>query len=73
MRSVADDLRALTLARVLALPVAARIKLALSLGDDDLDRFVQSSGLERGDALNQLRAQRTHGRRTSRSAVASTP
>ena len=70
MSSVADHLRAQTLARVLALPVGARIALALSLGDDDLDRFVQSSGLNRGDALNRLRAQRTHGRRLSRSAIA---
>jgi hypothetical protein len=41
MTSVADDLRARTIARVLALPVHARIALALSLGDDDLDVFVK--------------------------------
>ena len=70
MRSVANDLRALTLARVLALPVDARIALALSLGDDDLDRFVQSSGLERKKALDRLRAQRQHGRRPSSVASA---
>jgi len=60
---VADDLRVRTLARVLEMPVAARIRLALSLGDDDLDLFVRSSGLDRADALGRLRARRAHGRR----------
>ncbi|MBK5297299.1 MAG: hypothetical protein JJE40_09080 [Vicinamibacteria bacterium] len=70
MRSVADDLRVRTLARVLEMPVAARIRLALSLGDDDLDLFVRSSGLDRVDALGRLRARRAHGRRVPSGAAA---
>ncbi|MDH4065587.1 MAG: hypothetical protein OEW19_14410 [Acidobacteriota bacterium] len=65
MRSVADALRQRTLARVLDMPLAARIALALSLGDDDLALFVRSSGLERGEALQRLRDRRHLGRRPS--------
>ncbi len=65
MRSVADDLRLRTLARVLALTVPARIQLALSLGDDDLDWFVRTSGLARESARQRLRAQRSRGRTPS--------
>ena len=62
MSSVADDLRRKTLAQVLALPMAARVELALSLGDDDLDVFVRVSGLDRDEARRRLRAQRQRGR-----------
>lgn len=72
MHSVADALRVRTLARVLAMPVAERIRLALSLGDDDLDLFVRASGRSRAEALAQLRASRAHGRRVPSGAAAPT-
>jgi hypothetical protein len=68
VRSVADDLRLRTIARVLAMPVNARLGLALALGDDDLDMFVRASGLAREDARRHLRAQRARGRTPSRAA-----
>jgi hypothetical protein len=37
MTSVATTLRAVNIARVLDMPVAERIALALAIGDDDLD------------------------------------
>lgn len=72
MPSVADDLRARTAARVLAMPVAERIRLALSLGEDDLDLFVRASGRSRAEALAHLRATRAHGRRVPSAAAAPT-
>jgi hypothetical protein len=65
MPSVADELRARTSERVLALPVAARIALALALGDDDLDLFLRRRGLDRAAGLRRLRATRQHGRAPS--------
>ena len=65
MSSVADDFRRQTIARVLALPMAARVELALSLGDDDLDLFTRVSGLDRDEARRRLRAQRQRGRVSS--------
>jgi len=73
MHSVADDLRVRTLARVLAMPVAERIKLALALGDDDLDLFVRASGRSRAQALAHLRASRAHGRVPSGAAAPNRP
>lgn len=68
MTSVAGDLRRETIARVLAMPVVSRIQLALAIGDDDLDMFVRSSGLDRDGARRQLRARRAVGRRPSAAA-----
>ena len=69
MRSVADGLRARTAQAVNALPVRARILLALSLGDDDLDLYIRTSGLDRPEAVLRLRAQRARDRAAySRSA-----
>jgi hypothetical protein len=65
MTSVADSLRAATLARVRALPVEVRIGLALSLGDADVDVYARSSGLPRDEARARLRASRQHGRAPS--------
>lgn len=65
VRSVADDLRLRTIARVLALPMAARINLALSLGDDDLELFTRHSRLARDEARKRLRAGRACGRASS--------
>ena len=50
---------------VLAMTPAARIELALSLGEDDLRLFMKTSGLDRESALNQLRRQRHQGRTPS--------
>ena len=69
--SIADDLRAQTTARVLAMPVADRIALALSLGDDDLELFARTSGLNRNAARRRLMNQRRRGR--SPSACAAPP
>ena len=65
MRSVADDLRRQTQAHVLTLPRTARVELALSLGDDDLDLFVRTSGLDRDEARARLQARRQIGRPAS--------
>jgi hypothetical protein len=54
--------------QVLDLPVRARIALALSLGDDDLELFVRASGLDRVTARERLRAGRRRGRTRSASA-----
>jgi hypothetical protein len=68
MKSVADALRAETQRAVREMPIAARIALALALGDDDLDLFVRTSGLTRDEALATLRAQRARGRTPSAAA-----
>jgi hypothetical protein len=65
MRSVTDDLRRQTLAHVLTLSLPARIDLALALGDDDLELFVRSSGLDRDEARRRLMGQRQIGRAPS--------
>jgi hypothetical protein len=70
MRSVADDLRRRTVAHVLELTPMARIELALSLGDDDLESFARVNGLEYDEARRRLCAQRQIGRAAS---VAASP
>jgi hypothetical protein len=65
MRSVADDLRRLTRARVLTMTPAARIDLALALGEDDLALFARTAGLEPQAARRRLRARRSRGRAPS--------
>jgi hypothetical protein len=67
--SVADDLRRRAVRQVLELPVAARVDLALALGDDDLDLFARASGLDRGEALRRIRARRARGRVPSAAAA----
>ena len=68
MRSVIDELRRDTVTRVLALPAAERIALALSLGDEDLARYVSYTGLDADQARERLRAQHARGRTPSRAA-----
>jgi hypothetical protein len=65
MSSVADELRRRAQAQVLAMPMAARVELALSLGDDDLELFMRVNGLDRDEASRRLRAQRQRGRPSS--------
>lgn len=69
MKSVADNLRAETHRAVRELPQAARIELALALGDDDLALFMRTSGLSREQALAVLQQQRLRGRRPSVAAA----
>ena len=69
MRSVADDLRRDTVARVRAMSVAERIALALSLGDADLDQYVRATGCSPEEARRQLTSRRHHGRTPSRAAA----
>jgi predicted alpha/beta-hydrolase family hydrolase len=68
MRSVADDLRRDTVQRVLAMAVRDRIELALTLGDEDLARYLRASGVSRDQALRHLVAQRAAGRTPSAAA-----
>ena len=49
--------------------VRARIELALSLGDDDLARYMGASGLDRARALERLIARRAQDRTPSRAAT----
>jgi hypothetical protein len=65
MSSVADDLRRRTRDQVPALPPAARIELALALGDADLETFARTSGLGAEAARRHLRAGRSRGRPAS--------
>jgi hypothetical protein len=65
MKSVADGLRIQTHDSVRKLPVAARIALALALGDDDLELFMRTTGSSRAEALATFRRQRARGRTPS--------
>lgn len=68
MRSVADELHRDTQARVLALPMMARIELALQLGDEDAALYAAHARLAPDEARRRLRAQRANGRPISRAA-----
>ena len=68
MQSVADSFRRDTRERVLRLSIAGRVKLALSLGDADLDLYMKTSGKTRDQSLRDLSAQRARGRARSRVA-----
>jgi hypothetical protein len=68
MRSVADQLRLETRARVLDLPVMARIALSLRLGDEDVALYSAHVNLDPHEARRRLHAQRAHGRRDARVA-----
>jgi hypothetical protein len=69
MASVAEDLRARTVARVLGMTVRERIALALALGDDDVARFARSSGSDLDAARRRLSQTRRRGRTPSRCAA----
>ncbi len=56
-----DDVKRLT--------AAERIRLALSLGDDDLRLFCAATGLDTDEARRRLVATRQHGRHFSASAA----
>jgi len=66
MRSVADDLRRRDREAVLKLSPEERIALALRLGDEDLELFCRTQGLDRSEAIRILQRRRQAGRRPSR-------
>jgi hypothetical protein len=62
-----DERRA---ARMAAMTPAARVALAVRLGEEGLATFMAANGLDRGAALARIKATRRLGRRPSRSADA---
>ncbi|HXH39425.1 MAG TPA: hypothetical protein VNN08_12420 [Thermoanaerobaculia bacterium] len=51
---------------MLALPLDEQIRLALTLGEEDLRLFAAANGLTRDEALLRMRTERQVGRRFSR-------
>jgi hypothetical protein len=68
MPSVADQLRDESRRRVLEMSPAARLELALRLGDEDIRLFAAATGLPEADARLVLIRRRLAGRQPSRSA-----
>lgn len=66
MKSVADALRAETLAETLAMTPDERLALAFRLGDEAIEDLARSRGISRDAAAWLIRAQRRAGRRYSR-------
>ena len=68
MRSVADLLRAEDREAVLALTADERVRLALALGERDLEMFrlAHDPPLARDEAIRRLERQRQSGRRPCR-------
>ena len=66
IRSVAEDLRKSDREAVLKLSIEERVELALRLGDEDLDLFCRTQGLDRETAVRVLQRRRQAGRRPSR-------
>lgn len=62
MGSVADDLRRQDRERVAALSPEARIHLAFELGERDLTLFCAAQGLEKAEAIREIRRRRQVGR-----------
>jgi hypothetical protein len=68
MRSkVAESTREELDREILALTPIERIDLAFALGEEDLVRYASTNGLTHAEALSQIRRERQHGRRYSRS------
>jgi hypothetical protein len=70
MRSVADSLRR-SYASSVPSTAAARVSLALALGDCDLDAFARFHGFDRPRAARLLERRRQVGRAVSRCKLAS--
>lgn len=68
MRSVADELRADTARRVLEMTPAARVELAMRLGDDDVALLCAARNLSEVDARMTIRRARQAGRQPSAAA-----
>lgn len=73
MSSVAEDLRARTVAQVLAMTVHERIALALALGDDDAALFARCNGCDLAAARHRLAQTRQRGRTPSQCTGDSAP
>jgi hypothetical protein len=67
MRSVADQLREESRRRVQAMEPAARLELALRLGDDDATLLAVTRGIPEAEARHELARRRQTGRRASAS------
>ena len=65
MDSVASDLRARDTAAVREMSTADRLALALRLGDEDLESFRSSNGLDRRTAVRLLERRRQATRQPS--------
>jgi hypothetical protein len=68
MTSVADQLRDESRRRVLEMSPAARLELALRLGDEDARLFAAAHGLSEADARLALIRHRQAGRQPSAAA-----
>ena len=67
MRSrVAEALRSLLDEEMRALTPAERVRIALELGERDLETMMAASGLSREEALARIRETRRAGRRPSK-------
>ncbi len=64
-RSVASVLRARDADAVRAMPLAERLELAFRLGDEDLEAFRATRGLERRTAIRLLERRRQATRQPS--------
>ena len=65
MKSVADELREEQQARIRALPIEERIRLAIQSGERGLIAFQRAHGLDRRSALLELQRIRQKGRQPS--------
>ena len=68
MTSVADQLRNESRRRVLEMSPAARLELALRLGDEDVTLFATANGLSEAEARLVLIRRRQAGRQPSATA-----
>lgn len=66
MKSVADQLRAETIAEMLAMTPDDRLALSFRLGDEAIADLARSRGISEEKAAWLIRAQRRAGRRYSR-------
>jgi len=66
MKSVADDLCAELRKEVNRLSIDERIKLALRLGEEGIERFRLANGLDRETAIRLLERRRQAGRTPSK-------
>jgi hypothetical protein len=66
MKSVADELRAESIAATLAMTPDERVALAFRLGDQAIADLARTRGISEEEAAWLIRAQRRAGRRYSR-------
>ena len=69
MPSVADSLQRDTRLKTLALPVGERVRLALTLGDTDLELIASLHRLDRSSAKRLIDRRRQAGRTSSRCMI----